>query len=194
MANTDGLYTVDQLRSEIGSPTADPREPGAVLDSELQGIIDREESTLDSMILSRLEKRSLESVPITDQKAHEETTVSLVNETSHAEGSVDDKFYAITFFEGEGPNDNFFEYDPNLQVESVGFFERRRFTFVSNKALVIPADTSTIDLYLPVKTKVRSRMGGLVAKANSKILELAQSMAQSKAQQGERLERSDLDQ
>jgi len=194
MANFEGLITASELRSEIGSPTADPREPGAVLDEELQAIIDREEKTLDQMVLKRLESRQIQSTPPSDQRSYEKVSVSLTDQTSHAEGTIGENHYAITFFPGEGPNDKFFEYDPNLQVEITGFFERRRFRFVEDKALVIPNDTSSIDLYLPNKTKVRKRMGDLLAKANSKIKKEAANMAEAKVAQGERLERSDLDQ
>lgn len=193
MPNFEGIITVDQLRSEIGSPTADVRDPVAVTDEELHNIITRNEKILDQTILARLEKRALESVPASDQKAHEKAQISLTDEGTHAEGKVESRFYPVTFYQATS-NNQFYEYDPNLQAESTGFFDRRRFRFSGRRILVIPSDTDPITMRLPVKVKVRRRMGDLVAKANNKIIQRAVKMVEAKRSEGLRLEEEDIDQ
>jgi hypothetical protein len=195
MTNIEGIISVEQLRSEIGSPTSDVRDVAAVSDDELKGLIQRFTKNLHQSILSRLEKKAIESVPHGNHKTHEKVTIHLESKGAYASNNIPDPFYPITFFEAYDPDKGkWFEYDPNMQAESTGFFERRRFRFSGENVMVIPSDTDRLELQLPKKNAVHNQMGDLIGQTNSQIIKAASRMVELKTQRGQRLEQSDLDQ
>lgn len=188
------MISVDQLRSEIGSPTADVREAAAVTDGELQNLIDRKTKILDRITKQRMEKRVLQNTPPSATHVFEEEQISLSPNGDVAQGSITTNHYPLTYApatDGSG----WFSYDSNLETESIGFFDRRRFKFIGKDVIVIPPDTSSITLRLPEKDKAQKTVAAdVIEKVNRKIKEEATQMVQQKAQVGEDLERSDLDQ
>jgi len=191
----DYIIGVDQLRSEVGSPTADPREPGAVTDEELQGIIDQGEDTVDRVTKSRLETRVLENTPPSASHVFNQTTISLSEDTPYARGAVPPRYYALSFDPAEDTNGNIYEHDRNLESEGIGYFNRRRYKFVGRGVIAIPLSTDAIRVRLPVKEKTRRVVSeGVIQKVNESIIQRAWEMVQRKQQVGSALEQSDLDQ
>jgi hypothetical protein len=195
MPQTPGIITADQLRSEVGSPTADPREAAAVTDTEFQSLIDRVSSHVERKVLNRLEKRLLESAPPSATQVLTEVEVSLTPDTLFAKGQLPTDVYPLTYESGVAEGKNY-AFDSDLEASSVGYFTRRRFRFIGNTVIVIPKDTEgPITLRLPDKEKTNATVGAdLIEQANARIKEQAVQMVQRKAQVGADLEQPDMDQ
>lgn len=191
---TPGIIGVDQLRSEIGSPTADPREAAAVSDEELKNLIERKSQMVERTVLNRLEKRLLENTPPSSTHVIDGETIQLDEGDNFAVGPIPDGYYPMTFESAEN-GAQIFTFDSSIEPHTVGYFERRRFKFRGSRVYVIPKTTNKITLYLPVKEKINQTVGAdVIQQANLQIKEAAIQMVQKKAQVGNDLEQSDLDQ
>ena len=189
---SNGLITVDALRSEIGSPTADTREAGAITDEEFRRLIDRHEQSLERALRHRLEKRILQDPQsVASHDVFRRTEIDLEKDGLVAKGYVEEKYFPLTKRDATDGAD-WYVQDEDLETESIGWFDRRRFKINGKEILVIPNTTDAITVTLPVKKRVRNTMGGdIVERLNSQIKEEAAAMLQSKVQEGERLEQDD---
>lgn len=195
MSTREGIISLDQLRSEIGSPTADPREAAAVLDEELQSIIDRGKTEMKNRVKARLEERVMKNTAPSASRIMERVGVPLKTGGRFAEGSVPPSYYPMSFGTATSEDEKLYSFESSLDVESNGFFDRRRFKFVGNGVIVIPSDTEKLYMRLPNKTETNKSVGAEVISAvNQKIIQQATQMVQKKAQVGGDLEQSDLDQ
>lgn len=191
----DYIISFDELRSEIGSPTADPREASAVKDEELKAIIDRVRKNVDRIAKQRLEKRVLQSTPPSSSHIFSTEKIDLTEKNTVAEGEVPSGYYPLSFSAARDSNGEWYTHDSSLEFQSQGYFTRRRYKFEGDKVLVIPKTTSELRLPLPDKIQTRQTLAAeAIQKANDKIIQQAWQMVQRKTKVGKDLERSDLNQ
>jgi hypothetical protein len=194
-ATVPGIITVDALRSQVGNPTADAREPSAVTDEEFGEIIQRIEKTVERRVMNRLEKRVLQDTPVSASHVFEEQEVSLSPADVFASGQIDGTYYPLTYQNATTPDGKVFTFDPNLEAQTAGYFDRQRFKFVGDRVLVMPKDTDKITLRLPNKTETNKTVGAdVIDNANQQIKQEARQMVEAKASVGASLERPDNDQ
>lgn len=187
-----GLITVDALRSEIGSPTADPREDGAITDQELGRLIERHRKSLDRSILHRLEKRVMgEGQKAGFEGIFERTNVlDLSPDGEYARGYIEEEYYPVTR-RAATDGTNWFVYDENLETQAIGHFDRHRYKLVGKEVLVIPKDVTALKIALPHKARTRETLGGdIIERINGQIKEEAAAMLKAKISEGQRLSQS----
>lgn len=189
------LYTPDELRSLIGSPTKDPREPGAISDLELSNLIEIHRQMLENLVLRRLDEQTAAGQLPASPDIFSPVQVSLTSGDLYASGAVPALYYPFSPFAATGRvqgTSYSYQQDPLLETEQVGFFTRRRFRFEGNKVIVIPRGTTTINVPLATKEDINNRLGSdLVAKMNDQLLIKARRMLEQKIKEGTRLEGED---
>lgn len=195
------LYTVANLRNEIGGPTADTAEYGYVSDSMLQGIIDRYTDEYNDAIEVRIADLMTKNLPLLDEQDLTQVSLPLTTpvdvglSSNYKECVISSTYYPYTLTPGYDSDGFVYTNDPNIEsTVSLSFITRRRFKIVGSKVVVIPNDITSIVLFLPDKTKVNNRVGAEIEVAfNQMILKDAIVMMDRRVQEGSRLEIQDKD-
>jgi hypothetical protein len=188
------IIEVDQLRSEIGDPTVDPTEIGGISDEELQGVIDRHVTGLQSRYEQRIFAIDPSKIPL---HAYEEVRLDTIVSGGFdllAYAEIDNEVFhlfprtCVDEFGRELTYDESINFTVNRSLAT-----KRRFMFSGNRIYVCPLTIEAITVLLPNKEKLyEALIADEVIKVNDMIINDARNMLKSKVIEGGRLQQGDM--